>query len=141
MKFVILHTDDMEFNGVYKNVEEIQKKYKGSVLMQHNVYNIDTANKCFKTNIIQLPALLVYPKYYHTEYNVFDNNEHYIFYFNDNNNNDLINFIKNKAKLSNEYNNIMIQIKYILLNNSNKYNKNDLIDDVKNILMILSDQS
>lgn len=141
MKFVILYTNDTECNSIYQTVKEIQKRYDGSILMQHDVYNKDTANKCFKTNISQLPALLVYPKYYHTKYNVFDNDEHYIYYFDNDNDDDLINFIKNKATLSNEYNNIMVQIKHTLLNNSNKYNKNDLIDDVKNILMMLSDQS
>ena len=101
--------------------------------MHHNIYNI--ANQCFKTNINQLPNRF---SDYYTKYNIFDSDEHYIFYFNDNND-DLINFIKNKATLSNEYNNIINQIKYILINNSNKYNKNDFIDDIKNILMILTD--
>jgi hypothetical protein len=133
MKFVVLYIDNDECNNVIHSVKEIQTMYNGSVLMHHNVYNKDNANICFKTNIYKLPVLLLYPKYYHTPYNVFDSDEHYIYYLN-NNNDDLINFVKDKAKLSKEYRDKLDQIKDVIINNDNKYNKKDIIDDITDII-------
>lgn len=74
-------------------IKNIIKKYDNNCTFVEyvDVYSIDIVNKSFNTNINNLPAVLIYSKYYYDKHNIYDTKEHIICYLN--NQNDINNIL------------------------------------------------